>query len=306
MQTSELRHLSIAPEPAYCLKTKTEHEEKIFINVSTSNQLPAPKDISAEELAEIVALEDPTRYRVPLSIGPPHAEIDKSGKGCTVYDIIVHPLFYEKTETDPIFMSFFVTIMFDGLEQKYSLALDRKFTRLKRKKAMGCLTEQFVRTSRKPLIMEMKNEEETCVEESVAREPETYANEEHNSDPQPDFVIYREPGTGKPDFIVLEVKLPGVHSSKYVTLDIGEDCVVLKTTGRAKFYLDVDLTYYVIISDARAQFNRKTKVRCSCSSSHCLSVSLRVCQLACLSACLLACLSVCLSVCQYIYFSYLN
>ena len=60
--------------------------------------MPAPKDISAEELAEIVALEDPTRYRVPLSIGPPHAEIDKSGKGCTVYDIIVHPLFYEKTE----------------------------------------------------------------------------------------------------------------------------------------------------------------------------------------------------------------
>lgn len=31
-----------------------------------------------------------------------------------------------------------------------------EFTRLKRKKAMGCLTEQFVRTSRKPLIMEMK------------------------------------------------------------------------------------------------------------------------------------------------------
>ena len=37
------------------------------------------------------------------------------------------------------------------------------------------------------------------------------------SDPQPDFVIYREPGTGKPDFIVLEVKLPGVVSTLYLS-----------------------------------------------------------------------------------------
>ena len=46
-----------------------------------------------------------------------------------------------------------------------------------------------------------------------------------------------------------------------MTLDVGEDRIVLETTGRATFYLDIDLAYYVSNSDVGAQFNRKTKVR---------------------------------------------
>jgi HSP20 family molecular chaperone IbpA len=184
--------------------------------------------------------------------------MDKSGKGCTVYDIVINPSFLDKTEADPVFMQFFLSIVFDGLEQKYSVVLDRVCTRLKRKKALGQPADQMVRTSKKPLIMEMKSEEKANINNTLIQEVPN--EDQKNRAPSPEYVIYREPAKGKPEFMVLEVKLPGVRSSKHFTLDAGEDRVVLETTGPATFYLDIDLAYYVINSDIGAQFNRKTKV----------------------------------------------
>ena len=44
--------------------------------------MPVPKDISEEELVRVIESEDPTGYRVPLSLGEPHAELDKSKTEC--------------------------------------------------------------------------------------------------------------------------------------------------------------------------------------------------------------------------------
>jgi hypothetical protein len=64
-----------------CLKTRRigdeVNNEKIFINVCTSPQIPAPREITEEELIEIVKSEDPGRYRVPISLGEPVADLDK-------------------------------------------------------------------------------------------------------------------------------------------------------------------------------------------------------------------------------------
>jgi len=40
-------------------------------------QLPAPKDISDEELLKLLEAEDPSGFRIPMSLGEPHAELDK-------------------------------------------------------------------------------------------------------------------------------------------------------------------------------------------------------------------------------------
>ena len=67
--------------PGFCLKTKRLGEEttkeKIFINVCTSSQINAPREITEEELIEVVKSEDPGRYRVPISLGEPVADLDK-------------------------------------------------------------------------------------------------------------------------------------------------------------------------------------------------------------------------------------
>ena len=51
--------------------------KKSFINVCTSSQINAPREITEEELIEIVKSEDPGRYRVPISLGEPVADLDK-------------------------------------------------------------------------------------------------------------------------------------------------------------------------------------------------------------------------------------
>ncbi len=72
----------------FCLKTKRLGDEttneKIFINVCTSSQINPPREITEEELIEIVKSEDPGRYRVPISLGEPVADLDKR----------LFPLFY--------------------------------------------------------------------------------------------------------------------------------------------------------------------------------------------------------------------
>jgi hypothetical protein len=72
------------PDPGFVLKSKVSSEggeKKVFVNICTSENIPKPKDVTEKELAEILDSEDPLRYRVPLSLGEPHAEIDKSGNG---------------------------------------------------------------------------------------------------------------------------------------------------------------------------------------------------------------------------------
>ena len=54
-----------------------------------------------------------------LSILPP------AGKGCSVYDVVVSPSFMEKMKTSELFKTFFLTVMMEGLEQKYDTELSR-------------------------------------------------------------------------------------------------------------------------------------------------------------------------------------
>lgn len=83
-----------------CLKTKTKDNRKVFLNVCTTQnvrsppqfitpaelrlvlhssfQIPKPKDVTDEELLRLIESEDPSSYRVPMSLGEPHAEVDKS------------------------------------------------------------------------------------------------------------------------------------------------------------------------------------------------------------------------------------
>ena len=73
--------LTVAPKPGFCLKTLSEKEEKIFINICTSEIVLKPKDVTEDELRKILESEDAVKFRVPMAISLPHNELDKSGKG---------------------------------------------------------------------------------------------------------------------------------------------------------------------------------------------------------------------------------
>lgn len=59
------------------MKTREDGGGKVFINVCTSDVLPAPEDITDQELIKILESDQPSDFRVPMSIGPPHEEKDK-------------------------------------------------------------------------------------------------------------------------------------------------------------------------------------------------------------------------------------
>lgn len=254
---------TVVPRPGFCVKTKKENGEKIFINVCQADNVPQPKDITEEDLLALLESEDPFGFRVPMSIGEPHAEIDKSGHGCTAYDVVIHPDFFEKMKDSDVFRTFFMSVTLEGLEEKYSITLSRDLVVLKNRKSVGRLQEQNVRTQSKPVIMEMGDQGMYRPGKPLIQEmdsPKPLSQEELKARGQkPEFQIVQEPAEGHPEFLVAEISLPHVKMASTLSVDVGEDRIVLETRSN-KYYLDIFLPYLLIQEDCVAQFNRKTRI----------------------------------------------
>ncbi|XP_072016431.1 PIH1 domain-containing protein 1-like [Amphiura filiformis] len=260
----------VTPEPGFCVKTKDDQGNKIFVNICKTEHMPAPKDISDEDLVKLLQSDEPD-FRVPLSIGEPHAEVDKGGKGCTAYDIAINSEFYNKIGTSDLFKGFFMSVVIEGLENKYNILLDKNWIQLKNKKCHGVITEHNIRTKSKPRISEVGEgsiePENPSLSSSttIPASSKPLITELESSSvvtskaPQPEYVIMREPLEGHPEFLVAEIKLPKVKSAKLLTLDLGEDRIVLHAHPSA-YYLDIYLPFYIMQEDSGAQFNRDTKV----------------------------------------------
>ena len=251
--------ISILPTPAFCLKTKAiQSNEKIFINVCTSDAMKKPRDVTDEELVEIIRTQDSSQFRVPLSLGEPRTELDRSNNACVVYDVIVHSSLYAESQRRPLVMEFLLLLTVEGLEAKYGLELNREMRRMQNIKYMGLPTEHRVRTESKPRIE---------MEESDAIESNSYSplitevssvTSQAIPAPTPEYTLTKDPPNGPPAYIVLETKLHLLRSSKHLELSVGEDRVLL-TASPNRYHLDLCLPYYVMPGQVGAQFDKKTK-----------------------------------------------
>jgi len=282
----------ISPQPGFCMKTVKIPDgtdpwlnrdgwppgaEKVFLNICFSEKLPDPPDISEEKLVELIQVSEDAEgaegFRVPMSLGEPHAELDKSGKGCTVYDVVISQGFMKKIKEKEVFMSFFMTVALEGLEDKYKINLSRDCKLLKNKKFMGTLPEHNVRTKSKPQIQEVRKlMEELKVKDGQKQLPEFQKIEEveeskKSAAKEPKFVIFKDPPDENPEFLVVEIQLPGVISAKSLQLDVNEDTLLL-TTRSDLYRLHVKyLPFDVIPEQTLAQFNKQTS---------CLTVTLTI------------------------------
>ncbi|CAF1436436.1 unnamed protein product, partial [Adineta ricciae] len=73
----------------------------------------------------------------------------------------------------------------------------------------------------------------------------------------PEYKIIREPLEGDPEFLIMDIQLPKVKSSKTLTLDIGTDRIVLSTRSNI-YHLDIWLPIDVDSDECGAQFNKAT------------------------------------------------
>ncbi|XP_029015428.1 PIH1 domain-containing protein 1 isoform X1 [Betta splendens] len=233
----------IRPQPGMCVKTVSEPDkQKVFVNICQSNSVPPPPDLSREDLEELLQSEDPSGYRVPMSLGEPHTEVDNSSQGCTAYDVVINQEFFQKCQEELLFQQFVILVSFEGLENKYKLELSRDWKVLKNRKFLGSVSEQNIRTKSKPVIQELQPQESSTA-----------------SAKRPEFLLLVEPSSGNPEYLIAEIKLPGVLSSRSLVLDVGEDHLIL-TARPSLFHLDTFHAFLINQENSVAQFNKSTQI----------------------------------------------
>ncbi|XP_029364352.1 PIH1 domain-containing protein 1 [Echeneis naucrates] len=233
----------IRPQPGICVKTVSEpNKQKIFINICQSNSVPSPPELSRDELVELLQSEDPSGYRVPMSLGEPHTEVDNSSQGCTAYDVVINQDFFQRCQKDPLFQQFVILVSLEGLENKYNLELSRDWKVLKNRKFLGSVSEQNIRTKSRPVIQELQPQE--CFTATARR---------------PEFTLFVEPPVGDSEYLIAEIKLSGVPSSRSLVLDVGEDRLVL-TARPSLFHLDIFHPFLVDQENSMAQYNKSTEI----------------------------------------------
>ncbi|CAF0706004.1 unnamed protein product [Brachionus calyciflorus] len=253
-QNDQKNFKTFLPEPGICFKTKNlNNSQKVFLNICQSSEINSPKDITEQELLKLIEQNDPEnaafQFRVPMSLGEAHTELDNAGVGCVAYDICINPDFLDKIQKIPTFMGFLMSIVIDGLQDKYSIKLDRNCKLLKNKKFMGQIKEQFIRVKSKPLISEMEKNENKKSQEL-----------EKPKSQMPKYKIFREPHDGdKVEFLVAEIELPNILSANSIQLDIGEDRILLNTRSQL-YHLDIYLPYNLKQEECGSQFDKKSKV----------------------------------------------
>lgn len=154
----------------FCVKTRSITDDKIFINICQTDSIPNPDDISEQQLVEILQSETPSEFRVPMSIGEPRTDSDRNGKPATIYDIAIHPTFFKKVENSQLFKQFLLTVVFEGIQDKYNITINTgNFIILKNKKAMGNL--QLHRIQQRKIDSKMKKEKKLIEEIDIPTTP---------------------------------------------------------------------------------------------------------------------------------------
>lgn len=256
------------------MKTRDEDKNKIFINVCTSDAIPSPEDISDEELISILESEEPSDFKVPMSIGQPHDEKDKSGDSCVAYDIVISPQFFSKMTNNPLFNNFFMIATLEGIEEKYTLKLDKNgWTVLKNKKYHGTVPEQAVRTTL-PLVQELSGvrhwktkdvpnpiSEESCSSSSSSQPliVEVSTKKAEKVSPEKVSPKYTLEKVGSINDMKLQAKieLPDMISGLGIEVNVGEDRIVVETH---KNILDAFVPFHLDNSIADAHFVTSSKM----------------------------------------------
>ncbi|XP_019876353.2 PIH1 domain-containing protein 1 [Aethina tumida] len=254
----------ITPTPGLVVKThEVGTSKKVFVNICHTDAIPPPKNITEQELQKQLEDEVPD-FKVPMSIGNMRADKDNKGVEVNVVDIAIHTTFFKKMQNIATFKSFFFAVAFAGLEHKYGLiCVDQKII-LKNKAAYGTLQphrieqrdieEKMGKEAPKPSPME----EITGKKEEPKKKViiETLSSVE-NKPRVPEYRLYKQ--MGGPNSLIGEFKFPDVISAKQLTVDIGEDRILVESTSK-NYLLDIFIPYVIRQENCTSTFIKASKI----------------------------------------------
>jgi len=244
----EYPSLLVYPKPGLCVKTRNAGGKKFFLNVCRLQEIPAPTPITEQELQRVIADEDyTTLWKVPMSIGNPREDKDKSGVECLVADVAINSKWLKETmEPSIVFTTFVITVAMEGLHDKHGedARLDRdRWMILKNKKYHGSSAAPAHRIQKRAStgIKQIDHKEESNkIKELNA---DTSSNIDEGLQTAPLYKIEKN-RKENPTELEASVFLPGVDEINLINLDIGGDRLLLETL-KTKYLLDIFLPYSI-------------------------------------------------------------
>lgn len=264
-----------------------ENNEKVFINICQSNGIPPPEDISAEQLTEILASETPSTYKIPMSITQLRIIGDKAGKDAIVCDVAIHTDFFRKIESVTIFRDFLITIIFEALDTKYNLQINREtWFILKNRKCIGKLEKHRVQNrdavnvyqsyqnpskEHKTAIKELNGDSEknevsnsTFITEingnAIQIKSNTYLkNRVAVEIRKPQHRMFESVGDTSNYTLIAEFFMPEVVKQNDINLDLGTDRIVVEAR-RPGYFFESFLPHNIDENRSNAEFNTNTRV----------------------------------------------
>jgi hypothetical protein len=239
-QTTRPESTQIQPQPGFCIKTISS-EGKVFINICHSPSIPPPADVTEDELLQMLE-EDQTGFRIPMSLGEPHAELDAKGQGCTAYDVAVNSDFYRRMQNSDFLRELVITIAREGLEDKYSLQLNSEWRMLKNRPFLGSISQQNIRSQQRPQIQELGD----------LYTPHSQRADEGRE--KPHLNLWLE----APDLLLAEIDLPKLDGALGLSLEIGENRLVMGGPQQL-YHLDAYIPLWINSEESKAAFHKKRK-----------------------------------------------
>lgn len=120
--------ITVVPQPGFVAKTRslTHGGRKVFINLCTSEHVDPCGEMAAD--AGDGGAPEEARVRIPLSLGPPHEDLDKDGAACTVYDCVFHPDTVQEAKKDRHFRDFMMQLVLASVQQKHGEELSAELS----------------------------------------------------------------------------------------------------------------------------------------------------------------------------------
>ncbi|KAF5286637.1 hypothetical protein FQA39_LY16211 [Lamprigera yunnana] len=242
-------------DKGFCIKTKEVGiDQKIFVNICQTDALPPPEDITETELVRLCDSDEPCNFKIPVSIGEIRLESDKKGNDAKTIDVAINSNFFKKIENNLFLRNFLLAVVFESLSDKHHLYVTDERIVLKNRKCYGNL--QLHRIQQIQKIDEHVSEgqsNDVLISSDVPSQPkiEIISSSSHEEDESvniPKYRLFRK--VNEPNILYGEFELPYLKNSAGLSLDIGEDRIIL----------DLKVKVYTIIIRPTVTFASKAWV----------------------------------------------
>ncbi|XP_040569591.1 PIH1 domain-containing protein 1 [Lepeophtheirus salmonis] len=250
--------IEVTPSPGFCVKSCNIHGKKVFINFCKVSEIPTAAPISEEDLIKIIEEENyETPYRVPMSLGAPREDKDKSTKKCYVTDVAVNGAWFDQVvDGSPVFTAFLVNVAMEGLCDKYGdeLNVDRNgYSILRKKNYYGKLQRHRIQKRERKIHETFETSENKSMIEEIK------ISKNSSKTKKPALKLIKAEG----NILSAEIHLPGIRSASELELDLGEDRIKLKSMNKGTdigpYNLDVFLPLLIFNDSSLAEYHIKSQ-----------------------------------------------